>query len=248
MWNARPPVAASRSNSAASPVRRISRSVTRIAAAMSAGNSSSSVRPITSTPTWPIACAPLLVDQQVAAVAVLDRDRRRRVVEDALQAVGLHAQVLVARGERLGHRVERRAELADLAEAGGRHAGVEVAVREPLGGAGDAADGHEHEAVQAEREQRRAARPRARRRRRPSDDHARAQRLRASARRSGVICLLGAAERGELGAHDRRCAAGPRARAACSASASTRPCTSGELLIGRASREALLDRRRGSRS
>ena len=51
--------------------------------------------------------APLLVDQQVAAVAVLDRDRRRRVVEDALQPVGLDAQVLVARGQRHRHRVER---------------------------------------------------------------------------------------------------------------------------------------------
>ena len=74
--------------------------------------------------------APLVVDEQVAAVAVLDRDRRGRVVEDRLQAVGLDAQVALAGGERLGHRVERGAELADLAEAVGGDAGVELAVGE----------------------------------------------------------------------------------------------------------------------
>ena len=98
------------------------------------------------------------------------------MVEDALQPVGLDAQVLVARGQRDRHRVERLAELADLAEAGGRHARVEAAVRELLGGAGDAPDGHEHEAVQAEREQD-EQRDREHGAGRGQHDHARAQRL-----------------------------------------------------------------------
>ncbi len=108
---------------------------------------------------------PLVVDQQVAAVAVLDRDRRGRVVEDRLQAVGLDAEVALAAAERLRHRVERGAELADLPVPVGGDAGVEPAVREPLGGGGDAPHRQQHDAAQAEARARAAAARRCRRRR-----------------------------------------------------------------------------------
>ena len=151
---------------------------------------------------------PLVVDEQVAAVAVLDRDRHRRVVEDRLQAGGLHAEVVLAGGERRRHRVEGRAELADLADAGGGDARVEMALGEPLGRQRDVVDRAQDEAAQADAEQDeqqhgddRAAGG--------EHDHPVAQRTRLlAADRRGL--LLGGAEVGELAAKDRRAGACPR--------------------------------------
>ena len=141
---------------------------------------------------------PLLVDQQVAAVAVLDRDRRGRVVQDPLQAVGLDAQVLLAGGERRGHRVEGRAELADLADAGGRHARVQVPVREALGGERDAPHRGDARSGAARARAARAARRRARRRRRTRTTM-RVRRVCDVARRWAASCCCARLRPGELG-------------------------------------------------
>jgi hypothetical protein len=98
---------------------------------------------------------PAAADQQVAAVRVLDRDQRGRVVEDALQAVSGHAEILLAGAERGGHVVERLGQQRDLAAAGDAHAGVALPVGQASGRDGDAADGTQdgHVEVEAEQEQ-----------------------------------------------------------------------------------------------
>ena len=73
------------------PVLHTSASVCCARSATAAGNSSASVLPV---PSKPAERGPGAVDEQVAPVAILDRDPRRRVLEDALQPVGRDAQRL----------------------------------------------------------------------------------------------------------------------------------------------------------
>ncbi len=115
-----------------------------------------------------------------------------------MQAVGLHAQVLLARGERGGHRVERAGELADLPGAELVDARVELAALELLGGAADAADRDQDAAVEdvGEPDEQQDGEARATG---ADRQHALAQLLGAGAAIERER-LLGVAQRGELGA------------------------------------------------
>ncbi len=103
---------------------------------------------------------PAGVHEQVATLAVLDRDGRGRVAQDALEPVARGLDLALAPAQRLGHLVERLAQPLDLARAGLPDADAALAPGEPVGGLGDAPDRRDHGAAQIPAQRRSASGPR----------------------------------------------------------------------------------------